>query len=128
MKNTEKINFDLQNILEKVSKETGVPSTLIKRKGRTPFVKNARHIYMYLARKVTSYGFRDIAEFIGKDHSTAIHSYNYVSVKMGQDKLFKTLVESILLELRRETAQDRIKYLKSIIWKYQQELTTLENL
>lgn len=127
-KNTDKMKANLENILARVAMEMGVLTEDIKGRSRVTHIKIARQIYMYCARKSTSYSLESISEIVNRDHSTSIWSCNVIEAKMLEDHEIKTAVNNILADVKGDSNKSRIKYLKSVIWKYQQELTILENL
>lgn len=66
-------------ILAGVSQATEVPSELIKGKRRYKELVIPRHITMYLACKHTEFSLKNIGkQMLGRDHTTVIHSRNYV--------------------------------------------------
>jgi len=70
----------LRSILQQVSSETGVPVAAIVGPAQTKDIYEARHRYCWEARQVTRddgkprYSWRQIADVLGRDHTTAINS------------------------------------------------------
>ena len=69
---------DLSFIIQEVSERTGISIEEIKGTRRKREIVFARHAYCYIARNATKCSLKAIAEFIGRDHSTAINSIEFV--------------------------------------------------
>lgn len=76
--------------IESVAKATAqyfrLPLADLKSKGRNQDITKARHVAMYLARKVVNAKQQEIgAYFGGRDHSSVIHAVNTISDKVKTD-------------------------------------------
>ena len=61
---------------------------------RQKAIATARHVAMYLAKKLTTKSLPDIGRnFGGKDHSTVIHAVNKVTENIAKDREFATNLE-----------------------------------
>jgi chromosomal replication initiator protein len=59
-------------------------------KRRTKLIAEARHVAMFLCRKLTRSSYPEIGTmFGGRDHSTAIHAYGLIERRIGTDKQIK---------------------------------------
>lgn len=78
-------NLPLRVILNAVSNVTGIrKGEIISHRRHVPVVR-ARHIYCYLAKKLTSKSFPQIGQHIGgRDHSTIIHAVGKVSDNLAE--------------------------------------------
>ncbi len=76
--------------IEYVAKATAqyfrIPLADLKSKGRSQDITKARHIAMYLARKVVNAKQQEIGAFFGgRDHSSVIHAVNTIADKVKTD-------------------------------------------
>lgn len=68
---------------------------LLSRK-RTYPLSLARHIGMYLAKKLTPFGFPEVGRrFGGRDHSSVLHACQRIAAMMKEDPVFAAEVEQI---------------------------------
>ncbi|MBP9680044.1 MAG: chromosomal replication initiator protein DnaA [Bacteriovorax sp.] len=76
--------------IEHVAKATAqyfrIPLADLKSKGRSQDITKARHIAMYLARKIANGKQQEIGAFFGgRDHSSVIHAVNTITEKVKLD-------------------------------------------
>ena len=76
--------------IEHVAKATAqyfrIPLVDLKSKGRSQDITKARHIAMYLARKVANGKQQEIGSYFGgRDHTSVIHAVNTISEKVKTD-------------------------------------------
>ena len=86
--------------IESVAKATAqyfrVPLADLKSKGRNQDITKARHVAMYLARKVVNAKQQEIgAYFGGRDHSSVIHAVNTISDKVKTDSALSKDINAI---------------------------------
>jgi chromosomal replication initiator protein len=86
--------------IEHVAKATAqyfrLPLADLKSKGRNQDITKARHIAMYLARKVVNAKQQEIgAYFGGRDHSSVIHAVNTISEKVKLDSSLSKDINAI---------------------------------
>lgn len=86
--------------IESVAKATAqyfrVPVADLKSKGRSQDITKARHVAMYLARKVVNAKQQEIgAYFGGRDHSSVIHAVNAISEKVKTDSSLSKDINAI---------------------------------
>ena len=85
-----------QRIIELVSAEFNYTAQDICGRGRTSEVALARQTAMYLCRKHTELSYAKIAKDFGKkDHTTVIHAYKCISVRINEDERVRKIVENI---------------------------------
>ena len=65
---------NLEQVMEAVSRVTGVEANEIFGKSRLRGVASARHMFCYMARKYTNATLGQTGRFLGRDHTTAINS------------------------------------------------------
>lgn len=86
--------------IEVVAKATAqyfrIPLADLKSKGRSQDITKARHIAMYLARKVVNAKQQEIGAFFGgRDHSSVIHAVNTIAEKVKTDSALSKDINSI---------------------------------
>ena len=86
--------------LEQISKAAAqyyrIPLADLKSKSRSQEITRARHIAMYLARKIAYSKQQEIGEYFGgRDHSSVIHAVNTISEKMKTDSALSKDINSI---------------------------------
>ena len=96
IKQFEKEDITIEDIIKAVAVKTGVKISDIKSPKKNKNIVLARQIAMYLARKLTSASFPDIGEKIGgRDHSTIIYANNKLKRIIETDVKIKNLIEEI---------------------------------
>lgn len=96
IKQLEKDDITIDDIVKAVSIKTGVKISDIKSPKKNKNIVLSRQIVMYLARKLTDASFPDIGEKIGgRDHSTVIYANNKMKRILETDVKIKDLVEEI---------------------------------
>jgi len=86
--------------IEHVAKATAqyfrIPLADLKSKGRSQDITKARHIAMYLARKVVNAKQQEIGAFFGgRDHSSVIHAVNTIAEKVKLDSTLSKDINAI---------------------------------
>ena len=90
----------VEKILKQVSKKHGVSVEDIKSKKKTDSIANARHISIYVIRKLTDLSLKEIGKVFGRDHSTVISSINKVELNIRTVKNFESELNLLLKEIR----------------------------
>lgn len=92
----------IEDILTAVSGRFGVSQHLLQSKKRTKSVVVARHVAMYLARRLTALSLKEIGGFIGgRDHSTVIHADAHILALRDSDKPFCSILDALEADLLR---------------------------
>lgn len=91
---------DKEITIEHVAKATAqyfrIPLADLKSKGRSQDITKARHIAMYLARKVVNAKQQEIGAFFGgRDHSSVIHAVNTIAEKVKVDPTLSKDINAI---------------------------------
>ena len=86
--------------IEMISKATAqyyrIQLADMKSKARSQEIVNARHVAMYLARKVANAKFQEIAAFFGgRDHTTVIHAVDVITAKIKSNSQLSLDINSI---------------------------------
>ena len=89
-------NLDVRNIIKAVADYYGLTEKQIKSKSRTKNIATARHISMYLSRKLLDLSYDKIGEeFGGKDHSTVLSDYEKIDKLVRENEIYKKIVDDI---------------------------------
>lgn len=91
---------DKEVTIEQISKATAqyyrIPLADLKSKSRSQEITRARHIAMYLSKKVVNLKLQEIGYFFGgRDHSSVIHAVATISEKMKTDPTYSKDINSI---------------------------------
>ena len=90
-------NLDVRNIIKAVADYYGLTEKQIKSKSRTKNIATARHISMYLSRKLLDLSYDKIGEeFGGKDHSTVLSAYEKIDKLVRENEIYKKIVDDII--------------------------------
>ncbi|MBN22107.1 MAG: chromosomal replication initiator protein DnaA [Bdellovibrionaceae bacterium] len=90
----------VETIQEIVAKHFGIKVTDLKSTSRMKSIALPRQIAMYLIRKYTGLGFKDIGNhFGGKDHTTILHAYHKIDKSYEKDVSIREAVEAIQNQL-----------------------------
>jgi len=96
-------SIDLDAIVRGVCKHFPYGLDDLRSKGRGKEVACARHVAIFLMKKLTSKSLRDIGKFLGgRDHSTVAHALDKVTMQLDEELDFRRQVESIEKEIVRE--------------------------
>lgn len=74
--------IEAHRILSIVSNVTGEKISDIRGKSREKWVKNARHIACYIMVHHLKYSRKNAGRAVGRDHSTCIHSLNFMETAL----------------------------------------------
>ncbi len=89
-------HFTLESIQNAVARHFQLKVQDLKAPGRTKSVALARQIAMYLIRKYTGMGFKEIGQFFGgKDHTTIMHACTKIERNVESDPAIRDAVESV---------------------------------
>lgn len=91
--------YTVETILNAVCKHYGIKMKELKGASRAKVFALPRQIAIYLIRRYTNLGFREIGQIFGKDHSTAIHSHKKIEQEYETDLDVRRAIESIREQL-----------------------------
>jgi chromosomal replication initiator protein len=96
LKNVEKENITIDEVIKTVASHYGVKISDIKSQKKNKNISLSRQVAMYLSRKLTSTSYPDIGDKIGgRDHSTVIYAYNKIKKGLDEDAKMKKFVQEI---------------------------------
>ena len=90
----------VEKILSHVSKKHGVTVEDIKSKKKTDSIANARHISIYIIRKLTDLSLKEIGKIFGRDHSTVISSINKIELNIRTVKNFDSDINLLIRDIK----------------------------
>ena len=90
----------VERILATTAKYYGVTVEDIKSKKKNDQVANARHIAVYIIRRLTELPFKKIGEFVGRDHSTVMSSIGKVEINIKTVKNTDSDINKIIREVK----------------------------
>ena len=90
----------VEKILLHVSKKYGVSVEDIKSKKKTDSIAGARHISIYIIRKLTDLSLKEIGKVFGRDHSTVISSINKIELNIRTVKNYEGEINLLMKEIK----------------------------
>lgn len=90
----------VEKILSVTANYYGIKVEDIKSKKRNDSVADARHIAVYVIRKLTELPFKKIGEIVGRDHSTIMSSINKVEINIKTKKNTDADINKIIREVK----------------------------
>lgn len=87
-------------IISAVSKKYNVSTDDLKSKAKTKEVVEARHIAVYLIRKVVRLPLKQIGGIFNRDHSTIMNSVNVVDARIMSDPVYEREINDIIAQVR----------------------------
>ena len=90
----------VEKILLHTSKKYGVSVDDIKSKKKTDSIANARHIAVYIIRKLTDLSLKEIGKVFGRDHSTIISSINKIDINIQTVKNYESEINMLIKEIK----------------------------
>ena len=95
----EPVNVTVDKIFTAVYKKYNVRRDDLVGTRRTKEVAAARHITIYLIRKITEMSFPNIGKIFGRDHSTIMSSIETVEKKLLHDAIFNVEINELIKEV-----------------------------
>ena len=90
----------IDRIISTVSKYYSVEVEELKSKKKTDAVANARHIAIYIIRKLTDKSFSEIGKIFGRDHSTVMASCERVSTNIKTMIKTESDIKKLIKEIK----------------------------
>ena len=90
----------VEKILLHVSKKYGVSVDDIKSKKKTDSIAGARHISIYIIRKLTDLSLKEIGKVFGRDHSTIISSINKIELNIRTVKNYENDINLLIKDIK----------------------------
>ena len=90
----------VEKILLHVSKKYGVSIEDIKSKKKTDSIAGARHVSVYIIRKLTDLSLKEIGRVFGRDHSTVLSSINKIELNIRTVKNYDSEINLLIKEIK----------------------------
>ena len=94
------VDILIDKIISTVAKYYGVTPEEIKSNKRSDAVANARHISIYIIRKLTEKSFKEIGKIFSRDHSTMISSVERVETNIKTMSKVENDIKKIIKEIK----------------------------
>ncbi len=88
-----------EKIVEKVASKYGVETQDIYTKKRTNEISRARHICIYLLRKISDMSYPKMASLFGRDHATIMSSYKVIEREIKNNSSFEIEINELIKEI-----------------------------
>jgi len=96
----EPVGITVEKILDKVAKKYGITTDDIKGPKRTKDIAYARHISVYLMRKLTDLSLDKIGMQVKRDHTTILSSLKTVEKELGANTQTDRDVNELIKEIK----------------------------
>ncbi|MBQ8510137.1 MAG: chromosomal replication initiator protein DnaA [Clostridia bacterium] len=98
----EPVSVTIDRILEKVAKKNGMTVDDIKSSKRNKEIAHARHIAIYLVRKLTDISLPQIGKLFKRDHTTVLNSLKTVERELGSNSEIDIEVNELMKEIKSQ--------------------------
>ena len=90
----------VESIINKVCKKYGLSEEDIKGRKKTKEIAMARHICIYIIRKMTELSLPAIGRVLGRDHTTVMSSLQVIETELKTNPLLDIEINEIIREIR----------------------------
>ena len=97
---SEPVSVTMDKILTAVSRHFDIPVEDIKGRKRTSKIAAARHVAVYIIKKLTDSSLPNIGRVFGRDHTTMINSIETVEKKMQSDTAYESEINELIRAIR----------------------------
>ncbi|MCL4380374.1 chromosomal replication initiator protein DnaA [Candidatus Dependentiae bacterium] len=95
-----------ETVLTAVARYYGLTAAQLRSKGRDKQLVHARHITMYLLKKMTSNSTTDIAQVLNRaDHTTVLHGIAKVQQSLMVDNSLQSVIQTITRQLQSSSVR-----------------------
>ncbi len=93
-------SISIETIQKVVANHYNISLSDIKSKRRNKKFVIPRHIAIYISRQLTEFSFPEIGYEFGKDHTTAMHSYEKVEEQLKTDSSLNSTIQLLIREIK----------------------------
>lgn len=93
---SEPVSVTVEKILNVVSQKTGISVEDMRSRKRTSNIASARHIAIYVIKKLTDSSLPAVGKVFSRDHTTVMNSIETVEKHMASDPSYKTKIKEII--------------------------------
>ena len=97
---SEPISVTVDRIVDKVSRKYGISVEDIKSRKRTKDIASARHIAIYLIRRLTDMSLPAIGKYMGRDHSTIMSSLDTIENEIARNAVFDVEINELIKSIK----------------------------
>jgi chromosomal replication initiator protein len=90
----------IERIVSEVSRKYGVSEDDIRSKKKSENIANARHICVYIIRKMTDLSLPSIGKIFSRDHSTVLSSINKVDINIKTKKNYEEEINNLIKDIK----------------------------
>ena len=90
-------------ILHYVSQKFVIPEEDIKSRKQTKDIKNARHVAVYLTRKLLDMPLASVGKLFNRDHTTIMSSIENVEKQIKASPAFENSINEMIREIKSGT-------------------------
>jgi len=90
----------VDRILSAVCKKHGVSDDDIRSKKKTDAISKARHVAIYITRRITGLSYKEIGKIFNRDHATVIASCNKVEINIKTVNNYEGEIEALIKEIK----------------------------
>ena len=94
------VKVTTDRIIAKVSQKYCVSKEDIYSKKRASNITNARHICVYIMRKLSDMSYKQIGKVFSKDHTTIMHSYDTIESEIQHNAQLEIEINELINELK----------------------------
>ena len=98
---SEPVTVTIDKILSMVSQKYGVTVEDLKSRKRTSNIASARHISVYIIKKLTDRSLPAIGRVFGRDHTTIINSIETVEKRMNTEPAFDNEIKDLINRIKK---------------------------
>lgn len=88
-----------EKIISKVSSRLGVSADDVYSKKKSGPISKARHISIYLMRKISDLSYPSIGKILNRDHSTVMSSYRLIETEIKNNSAFEIEINDIIKDI-----------------------------
>jgi len=93
--------ISISNVGEAVAAAYDIKVKDLKSKARHKSISEARHIAMYICKKIVDSSYSEIGLFFNRNHSTVITAFNNIEYKIKEDQELNMMIDKIISRLKR---------------------------
>lgn len=94
------IKITPEKIVSKIAEKYSLPENEIYGKSRTASIAKARHIAVYLMRKVLDLSYPAIGKIFKRDHTTVMNSYGWIENEIKENASFEIEINDLIKEFQ----------------------------
>ncbi len=98
---SESVTVTIDKILAAVSSHYGIPVEDLKSRRRTSNIASARHVAIYMIKKLTDRSLPAIGRVFGRDHTTIINSIDTVEKRFSTEPAFEHEVNELIQTVKK---------------------------